>query len=124
MVPARTLKMDQKVEHAPYDVEAIRRDFPILSRTVYGKPLVYLDNGASASLGAGPLLRRGRRPAHLRFAVLMPVSEAQAQNGPEPHALPHNQNAPDRPRQIATPANSQTTNEGAAAAIRCRIFLQ
>ncbi len=33
---------------AEYDVEAIRRDFPILSRQVYGKPLVYLDNGASA----------------------------------------------------------------------------
>lgn len=32
----------------PYDVEAIRRDFPILETTVYGKPLVYLDNGASA----------------------------------------------------------------------------
>jgi len=32
----------------PYDVEAVRRDFPILSRQVYGKPLVYLDNGASA----------------------------------------------------------------------------
>ncbi|MCB1478408.1 MAG: cysteine desulfurase [Rhodobiaceae bacterium] len=31
-----------------YDVEAIRRDFPILSREVYGKPLIYLDNGASA----------------------------------------------------------------------------
>jgi cysteine desulfurase/selenocysteine lyase len=31
-----------------YDVEAIRRDFPILSREIYGKPLVYLDNGASA----------------------------------------------------------------------------
>ncbi len=31
-----------------YDVEAIRRDFPILSREVYGKPLVYLDSGASA----------------------------------------------------------------------------
>ncbi|OLP56884.1 cysteine desulfurase [Rhizobium rhizosphaerae] len=31
-----------------YDVEAVRRDFPILSRTVHGKPLVYLDNGASA----------------------------------------------------------------------------
>ena len=40
--------MDQKVETLPYDVEAIRRDFPILSREVYGKPLVYLDNGASA----------------------------------------------------------------------------
>src|SRR6476469_7336813 len=32
----------------PYDVAAVRRDFPILSREVYGKPLVYLDNAASA----------------------------------------------------------------------------
>ncbi|MGM0585418.1 MAG: cysteine desulfurase [Pseudomonadota bacterium] len=31
-----------------YDVTEIRRDFPILSRQVHGKPLVYLDNGASA----------------------------------------------------------------------------
>jgi cysteine desulfurase/selenocysteine lyase len=31
-----------------YDVERIRSDFPILYRDVYGKPLVYLDNGASA----------------------------------------------------------------------------
>jgi cysteine desulfurase/selenocysteine lyase len=31
-----------------YDVHAIRNDFPILSREVYGKPLVYLDNAASA----------------------------------------------------------------------------
>ncbi|MBY6160946.1 cysteine desulfurase [Mameliella alba] len=31
-----------------YDVETIRADFPILSREVNGKPLVYLDNGASA----------------------------------------------------------------------------
>jgi cysteine desulfurase / selenocysteine lyase len=31
-----------------YDVHAVRADFPILSRQVNGKPLVYLDNGASA----------------------------------------------------------------------------
>ena len=31
-----------------FDVERIRTDFPILFREVYGKPLVYLDNGASA----------------------------------------------------------------------------
>ena len=31
-----------------YDIEAIRADFPILHREVHGKPLVYLDNGASA----------------------------------------------------------------------------
>ncbi|WP_298072778.1 cysteine desulfurase [uncultured Bacteroides sp.] len=30
-----------------YNVEEIRTDFPILARTVYGKPLVYLDNGAT-----------------------------------------------------------------------------
>jgi cysteine desulfurase/selenocysteine lyase len=40
--------MNAPTRTIPYDVEAIRRDFPILSRTVYGKPLVYLDNGASA----------------------------------------------------------------------------
>jgi len=33
---------------AAFDVERIRTDFPILFREVYGKPLVYLDNGASA----------------------------------------------------------------------------
>ncbi len=33
---------------AAYDIAKIRADFPILSREVYGKPLVYLDNGASA----------------------------------------------------------------------------
>ena len=30
-----------------YNISKIREDFPILSRTVYGKPLVYLDNGAT-----------------------------------------------------------------------------
>ena len=30
-----------------YDIQQIRADFPILGRTVYGKPLVYLDNGAT-----------------------------------------------------------------------------
>ncbi|MBN9289559.1 MAG: aminotransferase class V-fold PLP-dependent enzyme, partial [Hyphomicrobium denitrificans] len=33
---------------APYDVELIRADFPILFREVHDRPLVYLDNGASA----------------------------------------------------------------------------
>ena len=33
---------------APYDVAAVRRDFPILAEKPYGKPLVYLDNAASA----------------------------------------------------------------------------
>lgn len=30
-----------------FDINKIRQDFPILSRTVYNKPLVYLDNGAT-----------------------------------------------------------------------------
>ncbi len=31
-----------------YDVNLLRKDFPILNRTVYGKPLVYLDNTATS----------------------------------------------------------------------------
>ena len=35
---------------ASWDVEKIRRDFPVLSQTVNDKPLVYLDNGASSQV--------------------------------------------------------------------------
>ncbi len=31
-----------------YDVEAVRREFPILQQKVYGHPLVYLDNAATS----------------------------------------------------------------------------
>src|ERR671912_955680 len=31
-----------------FDVEKIRQDFPILKQRVHGKPLVYLDNGATS----------------------------------------------------------------------------
>src|ERR687889_2680214 len=40
--------MNVHAQVEPYDVEAIRREFPILATEVHGKPLVYLDNAASA----------------------------------------------------------------------------
>ena len=40
--------MHPAVTNGSYDVTRIRADFPILGRQVYGKPLVYLDNAASA----------------------------------------------------------------------------
>jgi cysteine desulfurase / selenocysteine lyase len=40
--------MHPAVSNGSYDVARIRADFPILSMQVYGKPLVYLDNAASA----------------------------------------------------------------------------
>jgi cysteine desulfurase / selenocysteine lyase len=40
--------MDQTTSSSAYDVNRIRSDFPILAMPVYGKPLVYLDNAASA----------------------------------------------------------------------------
>ncbi|KQP41095.1 cysteine desulfurase [Methylobacterium sp. Leaf104] len=40
--------MNAPVPNTPYDVQAIRAEFPILSQKVYGKPLVYLDNAASS----------------------------------------------------------------------------
>ena len=33
---------------AGFDVERIREDFPVLKQTIHGKPLVYLDNAATA----------------------------------------------------------------------------
>ena len=40
--------MNQPVKTNAYDVERIRADFPALAMQVYGQPLVYLDNAASA----------------------------------------------------------------------------
>ncbi len=40
--------MNQQTKIRGYDVDAIRADFPILAERPYGKPLVYLDNAASA----------------------------------------------------------------------------
>src|SRR5205085_1888382 len=42
------LTMQPAVSNGSYDVDRIRADFPILAMQVYGKPLVYLDNAASA----------------------------------------------------------------------------
>jgi cysteine desulfurase/selenocysteine lyase len=40
--------MHPAVTNGAYDVARIRKDFPILAMQVYGKPLIYLDNAASA----------------------------------------------------------------------------
>src|SRR5882762_2073935 len=38
-----------QIAHGPVlDVERVRRDFPILERMINGRPLVYLDSGASS----------------------------------------------------------------------------
>ena len=36
-----------KIHSGMLDVDSIRRDFPVLAKTIHGKPLVYLDNGAT-----------------------------------------------------------------------------
>lgn len=47
-VESRTETATIAPEAGGFDVEAVRRDFPILSRQIRGKSLVYLDSGASA----------------------------------------------------------------------------
>jgi cysteine desulfurase / selenocysteine lyase len=42
------MRVHPAVSNGAYDVARIREDFPILAMQVYGKPLVYLDNAASA----------------------------------------------------------------------------
>lgn len=52
--------MHPAVKDGAYDVERVRADFPILSREVYGKRLVYLDNAASAQKPCAVLDRMRR----------------------------------------------------------------
>src|SRR5713226_6037918 len=49
--------MHPAVSNGAYDVTRIRADFPILAMQVYGKPLIYLDNAASAQKPK-PVLKR------------------------------------------------------------------
>jgi cysteine desulfurase / selenocysteine lyase len=42
------MSTDTMVAPGTLDIQKIRNDFPILQTTVYGKPLIYLDNGATA----------------------------------------------------------------------------
>jgi cysteine desulfurase/selenocysteine lyase len=59
--------IEKDIAAASYDLEAIRRDFPALSLEVYGKPLVYLDNAASA-----------QKPKVVLDAILRSYSEEYA----------------------------------------------
>jgi cysteine desulfurase / selenocysteine lyase len=52
--------MHPAVSNGSYDVARIREDFPILGMQVYGKPLVYLDNAASAQKPRAVLDRLNR----------------------------------------------------------------
>ena len=40
--------MKSTIQHIAFNVEEIRKDFPILSRKVNGNPLVYFDNAATS----------------------------------------------------------------------------
>jgi len=48
VVGSAKVAMHPAVSNGAYDVDKIRAEFPALAMQVYGKPLVYLDNGASA----------------------------------------------------------------------------
>jgi cysteine desulfurase/selenocysteine lyase len=48
MAGEASLTMHSAVTNGSYDVQRVREDFPALALKIYGKPLVYLDNAASA----------------------------------------------------------------------------
>lgn len=48
MSDVATIAIPTPHDEQHFDVARVRADFPILSREIYGKPLVYLDNAASA----------------------------------------------------------------------------
>jgi cysteine desulfurase/selenocysteine lyase len=58
------MNMHSTITDATYDVARVRADFPILATTVYGQPLVYLDNAASAQKPAAVLDRMHHAYTH------------------------------------------------------------
>jgi cysteine desulfurase/selenocysteine lyase len=53
-------KINTESVRAAWDVERVREDFPVLAQTVNGKPLVYLDNAASAQVPRIVIERGGK----------------------------------------------------------------
>ena len=84
--------MHPAVSNGSYDVAKIRADFPALALQVYGKPLVYLDNAASAQKPKA-VLDRMYKAATEQYAqktdgkmmtrALLLSDEAEADNKPE-----------------------------------------
>ncbi len=108
---------------APYDVERIRADFPILFREVYGKPLVYLDNGASAQKPRAVLeamehayqLRIRQRAS--RPALSVEHGDRQAsRTRARPCAASSTPAAPTRSSSRATPPRRSTSSPAPSAA--------
>lgn len=56
------MHIETNVQHAPeaLDVERLRQDFPILRRQIHGRPLVYLDNAATAQKPAAVIEAEAR----------------------------------------------------------------
>ena len=63
-----------------WDVEKIRKDFPVLSQTVNGKPLVYLDGQASSQVPQSVIDRGAKylaedRLRHLRRSAVVEIDQ-------------------------------------------------
>ncbi|MDQ7997752.1 MAG: cysteine desulfurase [Luteibacter sp.] len=108
--------MNAKPESAilPLDVERIRADFPLLSRTVHGKPLIYFDN---ANTGQKPVsvieaVDRHYREhnANVSRSVHALGEEATASYEAARDALARFINAPSRDEVILTSGTTQAIN--------------
>ena len=74
-----------------YPIDRIRRDFPILSEQVHGKPLVYLDNGASA-----------QKPSAVIDQISKTITEVEHISGTIEEAVRQQDNATDGIRDLKT----------------------
>ena len=62
------------VEEKPMiDIKKVRQDFPILSREVYGKPLVYFDNAASSQKPSKVIMKK-YKSTHYQILHLVNIS--------------------------------------------------
>jgi len=98
----------------PLDVERIRADFPLLSRTVHGKPLIYFDNANTGQKPASVIEAVDRHyrahNANVSRAVHQLGEEATAAYERARDAIARFVNAPSRDEVILTSGTTQAIN--------------
>ena len=99
---------------SPLDVERIRADFPLLSRTVHGKPLIYFDNANTGQKPASVIEAVDRHyrehNANVARAVHQLGEEATSAYESARDALARFINAPSRDEVILTSGTTQSIN--------------
>ena len=118
--------MHPAVTNGTYDVDRVRRDFPILATKVYGRPLIYLDNAASAQkpqavLDRIPTSTPMNTPMSIGDCIIWPMPRPRPMKAPGKRCAPSLMlRAPKRSSSPATPPRRSTSSPTLMGGSTCK----